>query len=205
MIEVRGRVVGPDGKPVPGRPCGRRTSIRMEVARGNQRAGGPVPHAKSRDRSGTLSHAQRLRRVPLDRRHGPGIRSRLGRSAFKAAASGELTVRLVEDGPPIEGRIVDLEGRPVAGAQVKAGALSFSGDGDLTPWLDAGQGPRESGPWGRPRPVAAEDRHARDRRRRPVPTGRDRPRADRRALHLGPDDRHDRGLCHEPRRGGGPD
>ena len=56
----------------------------------------------------------------------PGFGPGWVRGAFKAAASGELTVRLVEDGPPIEGRIVDLEGRPVAGAQVKVERLWFA-------------------------------------------------------------------------------
>ncbi len=64
--------------------------------------------------------------------------------SLKAATSSELTVRLVEDGPPIEGRIVDLEGRPVVGAQVKVEQVWFAGDarppfaetGDLSPWIE---------------------------------------------------------------------
>ena len=55
--------------------------------------------------------------------------------AFKVAASGEMTIQLVEDGPPIEGRIVDLDGRPVAGARVQATRLFFAARGELTPWL----------------------------------------------------------------------
>ena len=65
----------------------------------------------------------------------PGFGAGHTPSVFKAAAKGELTIRLVEQGPPIEGRIVDLEGRPVAGAEVKVKRIYFAGDGDLTAWL----------------------------------------------------------------------
>ena len=60
---------------------------------------------------------------------------------------GELTIRLVEEGPPIEGRIVDLEGRPVAGAEVKATRLYFAGNGDLTAWLARAKDVGVQGPW----------------------------------------------------------
>jgi len=38
---------------------------------------------------------------------------------------------------PITGRIIDLEGRPVAGATVQIVSYNTSRTGDLTPWLDA--------------------------------------------------------------------
>ena len=65
----------------------------------------------------------------------PGFGAGWTTGVFKAAASGELTVRLIEDGPPIEGRVINLEGSPVVGAQVKATQLFFAGHGDLTTWL----------------------------------------------------------------------
>ncbi|MHC5539468.1 carboxypeptidase-like regulatory domain-containing protein, partial [Singulisphaera rosea] len=51
-------------------------------------------------------------------------------------AGRELSVTLTAD-QPIEGRLVDLEGRPVADADVKVGFLFGPPGGDLTPWLDA--------------------------------------------------------------------
>jgi RNA polymerase sigma factor (sigma-70 family) len=39
-------------------------------------------------------------------------------------------------GPGIEGRLVDLEGRPVAGARVEIASLYWAPDGDLGRWLD---------------------------------------------------------------------
>ncbi len=76
----------------------------------------------------------------------PGFGPGWVRGVLKAAASGELTVRLAEDGPAIEGRIVDLEGRPVIGAQVQATRLYFADGGDLTPWLDQAKEKRTRGP-----------------------------------------------------------
>ena len=52
-------------------------------------------------------------------------------------AGRDLTITLHED-RPIEGRVVDLEGRPVAGATVRAEFVyAPPPGGDLTPWLRA--------------------------------------------------------------------
>ncbi len=50
---------------------------------------------------------------------------------------GEMTLRLVRDDVPIEGRVVDLEGRPVPGAKVNVGFLLATAGENLTPWLQA--------------------------------------------------------------------
>ena len=46
---------------------------------------------------------------------------------------------------PITGRIVDLEGQPVAGVSVKVGDVSGPSSGDLTPWIEAVQ--KGEPPW----------------------------------------------------------
>ncbi len=140
MIEVRGRVVGPDGKPVPGAAV-RTAYLDPESA--------TVPEATS------ASDGRFLMRVPRPPRStridafpwvvalAPGFGPGWVPSALKAGAAGELTIRLVEDGPPIEGRIVDLEGRPVAGARVKIERLRYARTdrdpyaetGDLSAWI----------------------------------------------------------------------
>ena len=46
----------------------------------------------------------------------------------------ELTLQLVRDDVPIAGRIIDLEGRPVAGATVKVLEVSATAKGSLDDW-----------------------------------------------------------------------
>lgn len=49
---------------------------------------------------------------------------------------GELTLRLPKDDVPIDGRIVDLEGRPVAGVKIELGTIFKSDDGQLGTYFD---------------------------------------------------------------------
>jgi RNA polymerase sigma factor (sigma-70 family) len=52
--------------------------------------------------------------------------------------AGDVTLRLVKDDTPIQGRILNLEGKPVAGATVRIDdLLYFPKTGDLGPWLEA--------------------------------------------------------------------
>src|SRR5262249_29961642 len=51
---------------------------------------------------------------------------------------GELTLRLVRDDLPIQGRVIDLQGKPVAGATVRIEPELFvPARGDLAAWLAA--------------------------------------------------------------------
>ncbi len=50
-------------------------------------------------------------------------------------------------GPGIEGRIVDLEGRPVAGARIVVAHLWSAPGGDLGRWLDRARDAGVDGPW----------------------------------------------------------
>jgi len=54
----------------------------------------------------------------------------------------ELTVRMPRDDAPISGRLLDLEGRPVAGATVRADAVAAPPGGDLAPFLNAARNSR---------------------------------------------------------------
>ena len=47
----------------------------------------------------------------------------------------ELQLKLVAD-EPIEGRVVDLEGRPIVGMQVRLESLEVSQAGDTAAWID---------------------------------------------------------------------
>ncbi|MCA9078334.1 MAG: carboxypeptidase regulatory-like domain-containing protein [Planctomycetaceae bacterium] len=50
-----------------------------------------------------------------------------------------ITLQLVED-MPVTGRVVDLEGRPIAGVEVQIGGAARSDSGDITAWIDAAKG-----------------------------------------------------------------
>ncbi|HVC97549.1 MAG TPA: carboxypeptidase regulatory-like domain-containing protein, partial [Pirellulales bacterium] len=52
-------------------------------------------------------------------------------------AGNEPTLRLVADDVPITGRVVDLEGNPVAGVTVKIGSILTAKDENLDAWLAA--------------------------------------------------------------------
>jgi RNA polymerase sigma factor (sigma-70 family) len=70
--------------------------------------------------------------VAVARGYGPAV-------AFndRPAAVSNLTLRLVKDDVPIRGRILNLEGKPVAGVTVRVTGLRVSDRETLTPWLDA--------------------------------------------------------------------
>ena len=48
---------------------------------------------------------------------------------------GGLSLHLVEDSVPIEGRIVDLQGKPVVGAKISRGWIKAEGPGGIDPYL----------------------------------------------------------------------
>jgi hypothetical protein len=52
--------------------------------------------------------------------------------------ANDLTLRLVKDDVPLRGRLLDLQGKPVAGVRVRIdGSLYTPENGDLTTWLTA--------------------------------------------------------------------
>jgi RNA polymerase sigma factor (sigma-70 family) len=156
MTEVRGRVVGPDGQPVAGATV-RTTFLDMDDRRNPETASGPDSRFLLRipplgPGMATLNGGPTF---PWLVASAPGFGPGRITSVLKAAAAGEVTVRLVPDGPPIEGRIVDLQGRPVAGARAKVDRVWFAHDGrdrnaetgDLSAWVAAVKDRGVQGPW----------------------------------------------------------
>ncbi len=51
--------------------------------------------------------------------------------------TGAYTIRLARDDIPVEGRILDIEGRPVVGARIQVVSIIWLPGEDLSPWREA--------------------------------------------------------------------
>jgi RNA polymerase sigma factor (sigma-70 family) len=158
FVEVRGRVVDPQGRPVTGATV-RTAWLRPEDTPVPDVPSGPDGRFVARILRSSLGAGDMVNRgdyTPRLAAMAPGFGPGWAPDVLRADALGEVTIKLVEDGPPIDGRILDLEGRPVAGARVEVRRLWFARDelswsvetGDLTAWLRRAQdlGLNE-GPW----------------------------------------------------------
>jgi beta-lactamase regulating signal transducer with metallopeptidase domain len=138
-IVFRGRVVDPDGRPFSGARL-YLNYYRWEAQDRHQ------PVRATSDREGRFRFA--VARTDFDRPHiEPWQNARVVAFADGYAPSGsdseaydhdrELTVRLARDDVPVTGRLVDLEGRPIAGATIRVASISTAPGGDLAPWIAA--------------------------------------------------------------------
>jgi RNA polymerase sigma factor (sigma-70 family) len=139
-VEVSGRVLDPDGKPV--------TGAKLYLASGWL---GPSSFAPVRATSGPDGRFRfRARpRFPDDVGELVATAEGYGPGWAPAGARNDLTVRLARDDVPIAGKVVDLQGRPVRGARVRVLHLRTSlhpGADDLTPFLDTLKGKKYASP-----------------------------------------------------------
>jgi len=134
-----GRVVGPDGKPVPG------AKVYLTYAGGPYWGPPPAPEsATSASSDGrfefTVSNAKFEERwsakvIATAPKYGPGwVELESG------AKRDDLTIRLVEDDAPITVQIVDLEGKPVPNAKLTVWQTHEASGDDLGPWVAAALG-----------------------------------------------------------------
>ncbi len=130
LIDVRGIVLSPDGKPVAGA-----TVYAVQPAPVPETTSGPdgrfhlrVPHPEP-------AFKKLLKQYPQVVASAPGFGSNQAAPPYPADPTCELTIKLVEDGPAIEGRVLDLEGRPVVGARVHPNTVYFAEGGSLDPWI----------------------------------------------------------------------
>ncbi len=141
LLTVRGTVLNPDGKPFGG--------AQVVVARWYWNGKDPkVPLSKTKsDASGEFEISFRKSQFETN----IGNPQQWRHAAIAAVVDGygsawtyyedvepdkRATLKLVPD-VPIEGRIVDLEGRPVAGATIHVGSVNTNEKDDLGPWVDA--------------------------------------------------------------------
>ncbi|HEY7154923.1 MAG TPA: carboxypeptidase-like regulatory domain-containing protein, partial [Gemmataceae bacterium] len=137
-VEVSGRVLDPDGKPVRG--------AKLLFIYGS---GKEYPHKvwAVSAAEGRFAFMVPVKEVDNGFSEKPWEHTSVVAAAegygFAAAQLGkpgaaDLTLRLVKDDVPIRGRVLNLEGKPVAGVRVRiADMLSMPKKGDLTDWLAA--------------------------------------------------------------------
>ena len=182
-LVFRGQVLDPDGRPVAGasivvsRPDGLRRARRLATSGADGRFEAAVPRAEieEAERNDLVTHLAAL---------APGF----GPAWVKIdrqAAEGSIAIRLVRDDVPIEGRILDLEGRGVRDAKVSVYVIADLPN-EVIAALRTRRGPgRSRPPVERPDPARAGParegaaRRCPDRSRRPLPHGRARSGPDR--------------------------
>ncbi len=140
-----GRVLGPDGKPFEG--------ARVTITAGPQPKGAPDVRARSGPDGRFRFEVARTElpanfdpatwdQIPVVASadgFGPDWASSRGYAARgrEPEPDGELILKLVEAGVPIEGRVLDVQGRPAAGASVRVERVMTSAGGSLDPFLVA--------------------------------------------------------------------
>jgi RNA polymerase sigma factor (sigma-70 family) len=133
----QGRVLSPEGKPVPGAKvlfvrqgydgrgarqdtvaaqCQTGPDGRFQLAVGSERDNQPEPD------QGLL--------LAVAAGYGPGWVK-----VDRAEEVRDTTVKLVKDDVPLQGRVIDLDGKPIAGVSVRVLDLWFTPAEDLGPWV----------------------------------------------------------------------
>jgi RNA polymerase sigma factor (sigma-70 family) len=143
IVRARGQVLDPDGKPVAG------AKVVLHQRRMNQVAAAffPAPNAATTDADGRFDFSGNVyRNAPMRdlppllvlTAHVPGY----GPAAVAMESPDELkeyTLRLVKDDVPLRGRILNLEGRPVAGVTVRPITVVANAAGDLDRLIKAAE------------------------------------------------------------------
>jgi RNA polymerase sigma factor (sigma-70 family) len=124
--EVSGRVLDPDGKPLAGAKLYLLEPFRAAKAPTAVRA---TTDGEGRFRLALGDGGGKVLFAAADG-YGPAWTSDFGKS-------GELTLRLAKDDVPVGGRILDLEGRPLAGVTVRVREIKAPARGKLDDWLGA--------------------------------------------------------------------
>ncbi len=141
QVAIAGRVVDPAGRPVEG------AAVRLEFTPAGDLEG-PEPAAAATGPDGRFS--LRVARAVLDApdrglagraprvvASAPGFGPAWGSPGPRSTDLREVTLTLKADEPPIRGRVVDLEGRPIAGVTVRSDRAWEAPDGALDAWIEA--------------------------------------------------------------------
>jgi RNA polymerase sigma factor (sigma-70 family) len=145
-LKFQGRVLDPAGKPLTGAkiylcfPTSRKVPMRVW---GTSDGEGRFHFKVNRDElAGLAADESGDQVVPMAMAEGFG----LGMAAFDTDAGfagRELTLRLVPDTAPLDGRVLDLQGKPIAGVSVRVRGIRLPRDGELKTFLGALQSHKE--------------------------------------------------------------
>jgi RNA polymerase sigma factor (sigma-70 family) len=135
-IEIQGRVLNPDGKPAP------RARLYVPLLKGEQLRSLATSDAAGQFRFQVKPaevHLYKHLREPwryvdvvaVAEGYGPGMAT-----VGDPAQADKLTIRLARDDVPIQGRVLDLQGKPLAGVSVRVGGIGVPKKGDLTAFLE---------------------------------------------------------------------
>jgi RNA polymerase sigma factor (sigma-70 family) len=139
-VEFRGQVLDPDGKPFAGAKLHLVYPTLKEL---------PIPARATSDAEGRFHF--RVAKTDFDRSYKPAPWEEgfvvavakgygLGMATLRAGKSGlntALMLRLAKDDAPLNGHILDLQGKPVAGAAVRVQGLHTPFKGDLAAFVNA--------------------------------------------------------------------
>jgi RNA polymerase sigma factor (sigma-70 family) len=142
VVELKGRVLGPDGRPATG------ARVLVVPFTGKTDGFAPVPAPAPTGDDGRFQfkvprskvrHARYDIPVPALIATAPGFYPGWGGTA------GEATLRLAKEDVKVTGRVVNLEGKPVAKATVRVTGVLAPEAGTLGPWLAALKARRKDG------------------------------------------------------------
>jgi hypothetical protein len=138
-VEMRGRVLGPGDKPVAGANVYYFFHTLKEES---------LPVRATTDAEGRFAFTLAPKDIPLSADARDGDPRKMGSVVVKAdgftfawqSLAGnqkDFTLRVHADDSPVEGRIIDLEGKPLAGLRISAWSAAAPERGDLTPFVKA--------------------------------------------------------------------
>ena len=136
-VTVRGRVLGPDARPVPG------AKLYLTTMKGYFRERFDAAELATTGLAGQFAFKVAKARIGDEKFVVAAMASNHGVGWLEVPADGkreDLTLRLVNDDVPINGRIVDLQGKPVPGITFRVLEISAAPGEDLGPWFEFVQG-----------------------------------------------------------------
>jgi RNA polymerase sigma factor (sigma-70 family) len=144
-VEIRGVVVDPEGKPVAGAAIRAFSSdLDSAVREATSRPDGRFAIRLPKPNEALLGY---MADYPWIIASAPGFGIGWATGVSHPDDPAERKVTLTPEGPPIEGRIIDLEGRPVTGARVKLSAIWYDQKQDMAAWIARARKGAEGNLW----------------------------------------------------------